>query len=86
MRFKVHVFIDRHGDFPYVKAIGRDVVEGRFLLLLDGVLEAEHIPVGMNLDSKYASRIFPEDPTIQQKQGRRRSTDYCKSIRVTQRE
>ena len=78
MRFQVHVSVDRYGNIPYFKAIGGYVVERRFLLLLDGFLEAANIPVGMNFDRKYASRIFAEDPTIQQKQGRRRSTDYCK--------
>ena len=85
MGLKVRVFIDRYGDIPYVKAVGVDVVE-RLFLLLDCFLEAPNILVAINFDRKYASRIFAEDPTIQQEQGRRRSTDYCKSLRVTERE
>ena len=62
------------------------MIERRFHLLLDGVLEAPNIAVGMNFDRKYASRIVAENPTIQQKQGSRRtrSTDYFKSRRVTE--
>jgi hypothetical protein len=75
---KVRVFIDRYGDIPYVKAVGGDVVERRFHLLLDCFLEAPNILVAINFDRKYASRIFAEDPTIQQEQGRRWSTNYCK--------
>ena len=51
----------------------------RRLLLLNGFLEAPNILVAINFDRKYASRIFAKHPTIQQEQGRRRSTDYCKS-------
>jgi hypothetical protein len=75
---KVRVFIDRYGDIPYVKAVGVDVVERLFLLLLDSFLEAPNILVATNFDRKYASRIFAEDTTIQQEQGRCWSTDYCK--------
>jgi hypothetical protein len=80
---KVHVFIDRYGDIPYVKAVGGDVVECRFHLLLDSFLEAPNSLVAINFDREYAGSIFAEDATIQQEQGRRWSTDYCKSIRVT---
>jgi hypothetical protein len=76
LRCKIRASIDRYGDIPYVKAVGGDVVERRFHLLLDGVLEAPNILVVINFDRKYASRIFAENSTIQQKQGRRRSTDY----------
>jgi hypothetical protein len=82
---KVRGFIDRYGDIPYVKAVGSDVVERWFLLLLDCFLEAPNVLVAINFDRKYASSIFAEDATIQQEQGRRWSTDYCKSIRVTER-
>ena len=76
MSFNVCVSIDRYGDIPYVKAVGGDLVERRFLPLLDGFLEAPNILVAINIDRKYASRIFAKHPTIQQEQGRRRSTDY----------
>ena len=78
LRYKVRVFIDRYGDFPYVEAVGGDVVKRRFLLLLDYFLERPNILVAINFDRKYASRIFAEDATIQQEQGRRWSTNYCK--------
>ena len=65
MRFKVHVFIDRYGNLPYVKAIGRDIVECRFLLLLDRFLEAANILVAINFDRKYASSIFADNPAVE---------------------
>jgi hypothetical protein len=76
--FKVRVFIDKYGDIPHVKAVGGDVVERQFLLLLDCLLECPNILVAINFDRKYAIRIFAEDPTIQQEQGQLWSTDYCK--------
>jgi len=76
LRYKVRVFIDRYGDIPYVEAVGVDVVERLFLLLLDSFLERPNVLVAVNFDRKYASRIFAKDPAIQQEQGRRRA-DYC---------
>jgi len=34
LRYKVRVFIDWYGDFPYVKAVGVDVVERLFFSLI----------------------------------------------------
>ena len=79
MLFNVCVSIDRYGDIPYVKVVGGDVVERRSHRLLDGYLEAPNILVAINFDRKYASKIIAKQPTIQQEQGRRRSTDYYKS-------
>jgi hypothetical protein len=58
--------------------MGGDVVERRFVLLLDRFLEAPNILVAINFDRKYAGRIFAEDPAVEQERGRRRSIDYCK--------
>ena len=85
MGLKVRVFIDRYGDIPEIEIFGIDSIESMRILLLDCFLEAPNILVAINFDRKYARRIFAEDPTIQQEQGRRWSTDYCKSIRVTKR-
>ena len=64
MCFKVHVFIDRYGDIPYVKAVGVDAIKYHFLLL-DGFLERPNILAGINFDREYASRIFAEDPAVE---------------------
>jgi hypothetical protein len=81
---KVRVFIDGYGDIPHVKAVCGDVVERRFLPLLDGILEQPNIVAAINFDRKYASGLFAKQPAIQQEQGRRRSTDYCKSGNYTE--
>jgi hypothetical protein len=57
-----------YGDIPYIKAVGSDVVERRFLLLLDCFLEAPNIVVVIDFDRKYASRIFAEDPAVELKE------------------
>jgi hypothetical protein len=68
-----------YGNIPYFKGVGVDAIECYFLFLLDGFLEAPNILVAINFDRKYAIiRNFAENPTIQQEQGRRRSTDYYK--------
>ena len=56
-----------YGDFPYVKAVGGDVVKHRFHLLLDNFLEVPNILVTINFDRKYAGRIFAEDPAVEPK-------------------
>ena len=58
------------------------MVERWFVFLLDGFLECPNILAAINFNRKYASRILAENTTIQQEQGRRRSTDYFKSRRV----
>jgi hypothetical protein len=56
----------------------------RHFLLLDGTLEHPNIVAAIDFDRKYASGLFAKQPAIQQEQGRRRSTDYCKSGNYTE--
>jgi len=71
------VLFEEDKQNPYVKAVGGDVVERRFHLLLDNFLEYPNILVAIDFDWEYVGRIFAEDLAIQQEQGRRWSTNYC---------
>jgi hypothetical protein len=67
LSFDVCVSIDRYGDIPYVKAVGVDGTKCHFHLL-DSFLEHPNILAAINFDREYVSRIFAEDPAIQQEQ------------------